>query len=68
MYTFRVVWSKYSRESRGYKIPSKLLFDFFYEVKPPLGFDKEKKEHDKRNVAREIMSMNLFGLSFLFSF
>ena len=48
-------------ESRGFKIPAKLLFDFFYEVKPPLGFDKEKG-HDKKFVAREIMSMNLFGL------
>ena len=37
LYVFRVAWSKYSMESRGFKIPAKQLFDFFYEVKAALG-------------------------------
>jgi len=60
---FREVWSIYSQENQGFKVKQTRLFDFFYELNEPLGFDKES--NDRRFVGKEIMSMNLLGYCLL---
>ena len=55
---FRKVWSRLTMISKGIKLPSKLLIDFFKMLEPPMGFGKECR---RELVAREIMKMNLLG-------
>ena len=59
---FREVWSLHSSETQGFKIKQAKLFDFYYDLKEPMGFDKYNPEHDRKTVAKAIMSMNLLGL------
>ena len=55
---FRKVWSGLTVPSKGIKLPSKQLIDFFKILDPPMGFGKETR---RELVAREIMKMNLLG-------
>lgn len=55
---FRKIWSSMTKSSKGNKMPSKSLIDFFKMMEKPLGMGVDcRREH----VAREIMKMNLLG-------
>ena len=63
---FRKIWSSLTRPSKGVKLPSKQLIDFFKMLEKPLGMGLECR---RELVAREIMKMNLTGLyNLYFSF
>lgn len=55
---FRKIWSSLTRPSKGTKLPSKQLIDFFKMLEKPLGLGLECR---RELVAREIMKMNLTG-------
>lgn len=57
---FSKTWSRLTVASKGIKLPSRQLIDFFKILEKPLGFGNECR---RELVAREIMKMNLLGFN-----
>ena len=55
---FRKNWSALTRNTKGAKMPARILIDFFKMLQPELGFGKEAR---REMVAKEIMKMNIVG-------
>ena len=55
---FKKMWSSLTRQTKGIRLQSKSLIDFFKMLDKPLGLGKECR---RELVAREIMKMNLVG-------
>lgn len=55
---FRKNWSALTRNTKGTRMPSRLLIDFFKLLNPELGFGPAAR---RELVAKEIMKMNITG-------
>ncbi|CAI2364628.1 unnamed protein product [Moneuplotes crassus] len=60
LHTFKLNWTKFSKEASGVKIKEYYLVEFFYSMPSPLGF-KGMRNMDRRKAVVEILKMDLIS-------